>query len=106
MGRHHVKFKRQIAGVPVWGEDLVMHLDGSGVMHAFSGNYGLSRPATPDARPTVTEAGATDRVRSELSKITAIHDLSDQVKKLLGYEGPLVSLCYWPDPGTGELVLA
>jgi bacillolysin len=106
MGRHHVKFERQIAGVPVWGEDLLMHLDGSGVMYAFNGNYGLSRPATSDARPTVTESEAIDRVRSELTKLTAIHDLSDQVKELLGYEGPMVSLCYWPDSHTEELALA
>ena len=43
-GLLRVRFARRVDGVQVWGEDLVVHLDGRGELLAFNGVYSATPP--------------------------------------------------------------
>ena len=90
-GRVRVRFTRRVEGVPVWGEDLVVHLDAQGELFAFNGVYS----ATPPTAVPTPEIGADEALRSvreHLLERRQSQDLSQRMRQLLTYEGPTAEL--------------
>jgi bacillolysin len=106
LGNHHVVFRREIDGIPVWGEGAVVHLDGSGWMYAFNGLYHATVEPAP-AAPTVGSEDAVERAEVHLlTQGTYAQPLGPREQLLLGYTGPTTQLCYWATDESGTLVLA
>ena len=61
-GRLHVRFERRMEGIPVWGEDLVVHMEAGGAFYAFNGRYS----PTPDAPAPAARLGADTAVEHAL----------------------------------------
>lgn len=86
-----VRFSRRVEGVPVWGEDLVLHLDHGGQLVAFNGVYSASREAPLD-EVTVTESEAIATAVDDLRQDHAIPGLPAALERLLEYDGPTAEL--------------
>ncbi len=100
-GRLRVRFTRQVAGVEVWGEDLVVHLDAQGELFAFNGAYS----ATPSTAVPAARIGAQQALRltqQDLSQHQQLQTLSATLGQLLDYSGPTAELRLQPGE-SGEL---
>ncbi|HCL27483.1 MAG TPA: hypothetical protein DIC52_03480 [Candidatus Latescibacteria bacterium] len=95
-GRLRVRFARREQGVPVWGEDLVVHLDANGQMFAFNGVYSGTQSKAVRT-PQITAAEALRQVREHLGARQSLEPLTDPWSGLLNYEGPTVELMQRPD---------
>ena len=85
-GRHHVQFRQRAGGVPVWGGDMVVHLDPAGRPYAFVGRYA---PTPTRVDPAVLgRAAAVEIARADLQKRVVLEALGTSVRALLDYEGP------------------
>ena len=92
-GRLRVRFTRRVDGVPVWGEDLVVHLDGHGELLAFNGVYSAT-PSGHVPAPVIGADEALRRVREHLGRRQQIVQLPEAMRQLLGYDGPTATLMY------------
>ena len=102
-GRLHVAFARHVEGVPVWGEDLVVHMDGGGGFYAFNGRYS-STPTVAPPRATLSASSAIGTAREHLARRTPIRALSETVRALLDYAGPTARLFLRRDEAGGSLL--
>jgi len=90
-GRLRVRFTWRVDGVPVWGEDMVVHLDAQGELFAFNGVYSAT-PPTAVPTPEIGADEALQRVREHLLKQRQPQGLSQRARQLLNYEGPTAEL--------------
>ena len=85
-GRYHVQFRQRAGGVPVWGGDMVVHLDPAGQPYAFNGRYA---PTPTQVAPAVLgSAAAVEIARADLQNRVEVAALGDAMRTLLDYEGP------------------
>ncbi|MFH1571351.1 MAG: M4 family metallopeptidase, partial [Gemmatimonadota bacterium] len=101
-GATHVRFQRQVDGVPVVGEDLTVHLSPDGVPYAFSGRYSPTRGPGPAPAPvTVTAAAAVERALDHLAAQETVAELDPEVRAILGYDGPAATRALLPGDDGG-----
>ncbi|MEE2659407.1 MAG: M4 family metallopeptidase [Candidatus Latescibacterota bacterium] len=105
-GRMHVRFQRQLQEIPVYAEEMVVHLNRSGQLYAFNGHYRYLPPPPHPPAATLLGVDAVEIVRDHLATRTPMRSLSKSARALLDYEGPTSKLCYWPHPESGERHLA
>ena len=97
-GRRHITWQQHYRNLPVWGQELVAHLDADGSLYALNGRY-VPTPQTLDSvEPVIARNTAVQRALEHLSRRVVIESLSPQWRQLLGYEGPAAQLCIWVDP--------
>ena len=97
-GRLHVRFERRVEGIPVWGEDLVVHMEAGGAFYAFNGRYS----PTPDAPAPAARLSADTAVEHALDYLlayTSIRPLGETARRLLDYDGPAARLVLKRDEG-------
>lgn len=93
-GRLRVRFARRVEGIPVWGEDLTVHLDADGELFAFNGVYSATAPA---AAAVVVSGDAARRIATgHLSLHQPVVELSAVMRELLAYAGPTAELMLQP----------
>jgi bacillolysin len=61
-----VRFEQRHQGLPVWGDDVLVRLDGRGRVVGFSGHYCPTPPAT------LTTAGTIDREQAQAAALAAL----------------------------------
>ncbi len=91
LGQYHVRFQQQRGGVPVWGGDLVVHLDSAGRPSGFNGRYA----PTPDVVGTDLALDAQEVIRiarANLRQRVVVEEFDEIAQQLLGYEGPTAEL--------------
>ena len=90
-GLLRVRFARRVDGVQVWGEDLVVHLDGRGELLAFNGVYSATPPGDVPS-PVIGADEALQRVHEHLGRRQQIDELPEPLRQLLAYDGPTATL--------------
>ncbi len=103
--KEHVVFQQSIHGIPVWGKDIVVHLNTDGSIYAFNGYYlpTLNREYATIAR--VDAATAVAIATQHLSREVPIQTFSQQVQQLLDYSQPRATQYFWEDTQSGEVHL-
>ena len=99
-GKQHIRFQQRYQGVPMWNQEIVVHLAPSGAVYAINGRYVPTPQGLPALEVTVTAQQAIDAARAELSSRAPIAELSPQSRALLQYDGPEASRCIWMHPDT------
>jgi len=94
----HVRLNQQYKGLPVYGAEVVVHLNEFNEGEAFNGNY-IKLTDDIDPVPMVSKQSAVDRVNTHLKVGSFHHDLSSLEKKLVQYEKPEATLCIYQDKG-------
>ncbi|MBT4098806.1 MAG: hypothetical protein HOE86_14235, partial [Gemmatimonadetes bacterium] len=102
-GATHVRFERQIDGVPVWGEDLVFHLAPTGQLLSYNGHYSPSDIAIAESA-SLPQARAIEAALEHLTqRVGVVKPLGAAAQRLLGYDGPVARLLYLPSDGDLQL---
>jgi len=94
VGKTHIRLLQQYQGVPVWGSDVIVHLDEKGV-ESFNGRYEAS-PKLESVNPNINPAMALETVEADLKTFTKIEVLSERAKELIHHEDQLVELVIYP----------
>ena len=102
-GKQHFRFQQLYCGVPVWGQQLVVHLDANGNPYAFNGRY-IPTPSSLDVSISIMNAvDAVERSLEHLSQTVEIIEFDDTMKRLLAYDGPTTEKTVWVKPSSGEV---
>jgi len=91
-----VRMDQRYKGIPVYGADVVVHLNASGEGESFNGTY-YNIKEDIDVVPRVTEQAAVEKVNSQLAGRMPLRPLSEQERKWVQYEQPHVTLCIYRD---------
>ncbi len=94
----HVRLNQQYKGIPVYGGEVIVHLNSFGEGEAFNGSYHLIREEL-DIHPVVTEQFAVQKAAADLSRERIVRPMSPAQKKLVQYDQPKATLCIYPDKG-------
>ena len=98
-GRRHVQLATNYNGVPIWGAQLVGHLDEKGGLYAINGRYRSTPHYIDEFKPKIPKEVAIDRARTDLASRQPIKALSFRSRQLLKYYAPNAELCLWsPKP--------
>jgi len=93
-GDEHVHLDHHYLGVPIWGSQLVGHLDHSG-LYAVNGRYTPTPDYIANVEPTTTRQDAIQLALTDLAQQQPIEPLAPAMRQLLGYEGPQATLYLW-----------
>ena len=99
-GKHHIKFQQQHRGIPIWGHQLVVHLQPGGTLYALNARYGPTPRSFNPAAPILQPGDAIRVASNHLELTTPIRTLGTRLKKLLHYPGPAAKRYIWVDEKT------
>jgi len=97
LGMTHIKYKQQYLGLDIWGKEIVVHLDRFGNVKTFNGEFSQSPKEIKNVSEGISSASAVSIAKNNLSKIIPILALSNEMKKILEYEGPSSQKIIWHD---------
>ncbi len=93
-GKTHIRLLQQYRGIPVWGSDVVVHLNDLGI-ESFNGRYQVT-PLLENIEAKVTPDAALETVEADLQTFTTIEVLSERAKELIHHEDQLIELIIYP----------
>lgn len=94
----YVRFAQQYKNIPVYGAEIVLHLNASGEGESFNGNY-YAIETDIDVVPALSKQSALEKVNTHLSRKTSLRPLTTDERKLVQHEQPEVTLCIYQDKG-------
>lgn len=93
LGQTHVRLAQQYLGVPVYGAEVLVHLDASGQPTLFTGRYVRTPVMLTSVVPTLAAAAAASAAEVALrGKGQTIQEFSAATRQLLHYDGPITEL--------------
>lgn len=99
-GRSHLVFKQVYQDIPLWNQQLVVHLDSDGTPYAVNGGY---RPTPRGTDVDVAGVDTTTAIDAARRYLVERYNLpnDDVTGRLPGYDGPQADRCiYYTDGGT------
>jgi Zn-dependent metalloprotease len=66
-GTGHFKYQQMVGGIPIFGKQLIVHLDGDNSVYLLNGQFEPS-PQALQTTPTITEEEAMETVRQHLER--------------------------------------
>ncbi|GAB2966952.1 hypothetical protein GCM10027048_41980 [Hymenobacter coalescens] len=106
LGQTHVRLTQQWRGLPVYGAEVVVHLDGSGQPKLFSGRHFRTPTGLTDTAPALAGPAAAAQAEAALRRHTAVVALSADVQRLLEYTAPETELVVYHPEAYAAPVLA
>lgn len=95
LGKTHVKFNQFYHGVPVWGHDIVAHLNENNQVYAINARYAPTPKSIDVNRLTISSQSAVQVARAELEKTMKIEQLPDWARSILNYQEPQAKKYIW-----------
>lgn len=98
-GNHaRLRLEQRYKGIPVYGAEVVVHLNPNGDGESFNGTY-FNIEENIDTTPSVSEQSAVQVVNAELKAKTKLRILTLMERKLVQFEQPQSTLCIYQDKG-------
>jgi bacillolysin len=94
----HVRFAQQYKNIPVYGAEIVLHLNATGEGESFNGNY-YAIETDIDVVPVLSKQSALANVNTHLSRKAPLRPLTIDERKLVQYDQPEATLCIYHDKG-------
>ena len=104
LGYTHARFQQTYAGLPVWGRDLYIHFDPTGLVYAINGTYEPTPSATIVTTPSLTSDQVLRTVEADLRAQDRWAPLPEEVARWLGMEEPATQLVLYPDPDRNDQI--
>jgi bacillolysin len=92
--KSHVRLQQHYKGIPVYGSEIVIHLNEYGEGEVFNGRYAVIGEEIKTA-PSVSATQAVNVVQRSITKGTPLRPLTPLEKKLIQHEQPLTTLCLY-----------
>lgn len=93
-----VRLEQMYKGVPVYGAEVIVHLNEFGEGESFNGKY-VKIDDQLDYRPSLSDNAAIQKVSADLSRNMARHALTEKEKQLVQYADPKATLVVYQDNG-------
>ena len=95
LGITHLRFAQQYKGLEVWGKEIMLHLDNNGNVISLNGRF----VKTPSVISNIDGKISSEEALNICLDITGINTVkvSQQLKELTGYDGPVVKKIIWCD---------
>jgi bacillolysin len=100
LGKQHVKMAQWYNGIPVWGHDLVAHLESNGELYALNARYSPTPNEIDLAAPSIDASQAIRIAEGNLATRVTIEKIEGMAKQILAYEGPRATRYIWVDQET------
>ncbi|MEL6131980.1 MAG: M4 family metallopeptidase [Bacteroidota bacterium] len=97
LGMTHVKMQQTHQGLPVYGKEIILHMDGGSQMR-MTGRYTQVDPQL-NITPTLQSEDAIQHTMTHLSEKTLVQELSPRWTEFYGYTGPETELIIYDVPG-------
>ena len=91
-----VRLTQHYKGIPIYGAEVVVHLNSRGEGESFNGAY-YDIQQDISTTPGISMSSALQIVREKLSVNSAPRSLTDMERKLVQYGQPLATLCVFQD---------
>ncbi|MCC3159035.1 M4 family metallopeptidase [Hymenobacter sp. 15J16-1T3B] len=99
LGQTHVRLTQHWRGLPVYGAEVVVHLDGHNQPTRFSGRHFRTPSGLTNLTPALAAPAAAAQAETALRRQTHVAALSADVQRLLEYSAPQSELVvYHPEP--------
>ena len=92
LGNDHVMFQQLYDGVPVWGQELIVHLDPGGLMSSINGRYLPTPGFTLSTEPAVQADEAMQTATDHLAQRVEVRPITGRLADLMKYTGPSADL--------------
>lgn len=93
---NHVRLQQQYKGIPVYGAEIVVHLNSRGEGEALNGKYVMIEKDI-NVIPAVSEDMAIAKVKTDISRGTPTRPLTSLERKYVQHADPLTDLCIYED---------
>ncbi len=97
LGKIHLKFHQYYKGVPVWGHDIIVHLDKQNQMYAINARYAPTPKSIEVTRHNLSSQSAVQIAVKDLEKIIPVTVLPDWAKLSFSYQQPHAKKYIWMD---------
>ncbi|HEU4962644.1 MAG TPA: hypothetical protein VFV52_02150 [Bacilli bacterium] len=94
LGIRHVRLNHMVRGIPVWGDELIVHIDKTGVVRSVNGEF------TPNVEENSEKIG-----EAQITAQQAIRNALEDVKVPSPDRKPLARLYYFPYPDPDLITL-
>ena len=94
--RSHVRLSQLYKGIPVYGAEVMVHMNEYGIGESFNGNY-YNFNENIDPIPAISEQLAVDKVGAHLGGDKPLSPLTSQERQLVQHEEPIATLCIYHD---------
>ena len=106
LGQTHVRLQQVWQGLPVYGAEVVVHLDKNGQPALFTGRYFRSPTAITSVVPALSAAAAVVQAETQLRAKTAFSTIPTHLQQLIHYRGPETELVVFHSSAAAIPVLA
>ncbi|MEX1238886.1 MAG: M4 family metallopeptidase [Cyclobacteriaceae bacterium] len=95
-GKTRLRLDQHYKNIPVYGADVVIHLNGNGQGESFNGTY-FNIEEDINVVPGIAEQVAIDKVNAQMALSGPLHILSEKERNLVQYAQPKTTLCIYED---------
>jgi bacillolysin len=102
LGKTHIKFNQIYNGIPVWGHDVVSHLDEHNQVYAINARYAPTPTSVAVNKLNISSQSAVQIARMDLEKTMKIENLPDWAKSICNYHEPQTKKYVWIEDKTQQ----
>ncbi len=102
--RSYVRLGQRYKGIPLYGAEVVVHMNEFGMGESFNGNY-YNIVQDIDPVPAISGQLAINKVGAHLGKFKPLRPLTIQERQLVQHEEPIATLCIYQDKSLVTLPL-
>ncbi|RMD92904.1 MAG: hypothetical protein D6814_16275, partial [Calditrichaeota bacterium] len=99
-GKQHVKFSQVYEGIPIWGHEIIAHLNPDGTLYGFNARYAPTPRGLEVHHVKLDRQAAIQSAVANLQKTTKVETFSPALQKVLHYTGPVAKKYIWIDVQT------
>lgn len=97
LNMHHIVFDQKYKGIPIWGKEMVVHLNSAGEIYSVNARYSKTPTDIDVHSKKIEDNEAVKIAKQSLLKFTKIENLDKNLKKLLKYDEPTAEQYIWTD---------
>ena len=97
LGKRHLRLQQYYKGVPVWANELNVHLDAGGQVYAVNGRYAPTPAGIDPAAQGIDGAEAVEKSRAHLDAAGVLREIPAGMTRLLRFPEPVSQKAIWID---------
>jgi len=97
LGMRHLRLQQLYKGLPVWANELYVHLDGGDQVYAVNGRYAPTPVAIDPAASGISGEQAIASSRSHLAAAGLLREIPTGMNRLLRFSAPTSTQAIWID---------
>ena len=99
-GKFHVHLQQMYQGLPVWGHEIVVHLDENLRLYAINARYSPTPEGLDVTAQRLSSREAVDIALNDLEGFVEIQEMSPRIRRILNYDGPVAKRYVWIQSAT------